>query len=333
MTALHALPKLAAVTGGSGFIGAHVVRLLLGEGVAVRVLALPGDPCELLEGLDVEIVRGDLLTGEGFDALLSGADGLFHLAAIYVLLLKDPTLMRRVNVEGTGRLLEAALRHGVTRVVYTSSIAAVATLPGEERADETHAFDPTGIDELYVLSKGESELLALGMADRLDIVAVNPSFPVGPGDLVPTPTGRLVRELAAGKLPARFPGGINVVDVRDCARGHILAYQRGQRGQRYILGGHDVSNDELVDRIASLAGRRPPRFRLPAALIIGASVFYELWARITGEQPLMTRASARHTVGRFLYFDNRKAREELGFESRALDETLGDAVTWFADRA
>jgi dihydroflavonol-4-reductase len=332
MTAPHALPKCAAVTGGSGFIGAHVVRLLLGEGVAVRVLALPDDPCALLDGLDVEIVRGDLLSGEGLDALLSGADGLFHLAAIYVLLLKDPTLMRRVNVEGTGRLLEAAIGHGVRRVVYTSSIAAVATLPGEERADETHAFDPTGIDELYVLSKGESEALALGMADRLDIVAVNPSFPVGPGDLVPTPTGRLVRELAAGKLPARFPGGINVVDVRDCARGHLLAYERGRRGERYILSGHDVSNDALVDRIADLAGRRPPRFRAPLPLIFASALFYELGARLTGKPPLMTRASARHTVGRFLYFDNRKAREELGFESRALEDTLQDAVAWFEAR-
>ena len=280
----------------------------------------------------MEIVRGDLATGEGFDALLDGADGLFHLAAIYVLLLKDPTLMRRVNVEGTRKLLEAAKAHGISRVVHTSSIAAVATQPGEARADESHAFDPEGIEELYVLSKGESEEVALGMADELDIVAVNPSFPVGPGDLTPPPTGRLVREMASGKLPCRFPGGINIVDVRDCARGHILAYERGRRGERYLLSGHDVSNDDLFDRVVDISGCRAPFVRIPAKVIQASAIFYEIHGKITGKPPFLTRASARYTVGKFLYFDNEKARQELGFENRALDETLVDAISWFAER-
>lgn len=333
MTEFHQLPKLAAVTGGTGFIGAHVVRLLLQAGVRVRVFALEDDPAELLEGLEVEITRGDLETGEGFDALLDGADGLFHLAAIYALYLKDPDLMFRVNVEGTRKLLAAAQGHQVTRVVYTSSIAAVAPRPGRTPANETSAFDPTGIEETYVLSKARSERLALEAAQDLDLVAVNPSFPVGPGDISPTPTGRLVRDVARGRLPVRISGGLNLVDVRDVARGHLLAYRRGRRGERYLLSGHNLTNDEFMERICAIAGRSKPRIRLPDMAVHGAAACLETWTRLTGVSPMLTRASARYTVGKYLFFDNAKAREELGFTNRPPEETLKDAIGWFDQRA
>jgi dihydroflavonol-4-reductase len=332
MVEFHRLPKLAAVTGGTGFIGAHVVRLLLEAGVRVRVFALENDPAELLEGLEVDIVRGDLESGQGFDALLDGADGLFHLAAIYALFLKDPDLMFRVNVEGTRKLLAAAKRHQITRVVYTSSIAAVSSRAGQTPADETCAFDPTEIDETYVLSKGASEQLALEASQEIDLVAVNPSFPVGPGDITPTPTGRLVRDVAQGRLPVRISGGLNLVDVRDVARGHLLAYERGRRGERYLLSGTNLSNDEFMGKIYAISGRSTPVIRLPDAVVHGAAMCLEAWARLTGISPMLTRASARYTVGKFLYFDNTKALQELGFTNRPAEETLRDAITWFDQR-
>ena len=332
MTEFHGLPKLAAVTGGTGFIGAHVVRLLLDAGVCVRVFALENDPAELLEGLEVDIVRGDLETGQGFDELLDGADGLFHLAAIYALFLKDPDLMFRVNVEGTRKLLAAAKRHQITRVVYTSSIAAVSSRPGQTPADETCAFDPTAIDETYVLSKGASERLALEAAEEIDLVAVNPSFPVGPGDISPTPTGRLVRDVGKGRLPVRISGGLNLVDVRDVARGHLLAYERGRRGERYILSGYNLSNQEFMAQICAISGRSTPLIALPNVVVHGVAAALEAWARLTGFSPMLTRASARYTVGKFLYFDNTKAREELGFTNRPPEETVRDALSWFEQR-
>ncbi|MBD89808.1 MAG: hypothetical protein CL940_05695 [Deltaproteobacteria bacterium] len=329
----HALPEVAAVTGGTGFIGAHVVRLLVEAGVRVRVLALESDKAELLDGLDVEIVRGDLETGQGFDELLDGADGLFHLAAIYALYLKDPDLMFRVNVEGTRKLLEAAAAHPVKRVVYTSSIAAVGSRVGRTPADESCVFDPAGIDEVYVLSKAESERVALAAAKDIDLVAVNPSFPVGPGDINPTPTGRLVHDVARGRLPVRISGGLNLVDVRDVAQGHLLAYERGRRGERYLLSGTNMTLDDFMERTCAVVGRSAPRLRVPDAAVHGAAACLGAAARLTGISPMLTPASARYTVGKYLFFTNQKAREELGFTCRAPEETLRDAISWFTERA
>ena len=217
-------------------------------------------------------------------------------------------------------------------MVYTSSIAAVAPRFGRTPADETCAFDPTGIDEVYVLSKGESERVAMEAAQELDLVAVNPSFPVGPGDIGPTPTGRLVRDVARGRLPVRISGGLNLVDVRDVAQGHLLAYQLGRRGERYLLSGTNMTLDDFMGRICALSDRSPPRVRLPDAAVHGAALCLGTLARLTGISPMLTPASARYTVGQYLFFDNRKARDELGFTNRPPEETLRDALAWFDDR-
>jgi dihydroflavonol-4-reductase len=325
------LPKRAFVTGGAGFIGAHVVQRLVEEGVEVTCLCLPQDPATGLQELPHRRVDGDLSDPELLARAMEGAGAVFHLAAIYALWLREPRRMFEVNVQGTRNVLQAARKAGVPLLIHTSSIAAVGVLPGEQVADETTPFNGWEIREDYIWSKYISELEVLqSTVDGLQAVAVNPAFPYGPGDRAPTPTGRIVRDAITGDLPFVVDGGFNAVDVRDVAQGHLLAARRGRPGQRYILGGHNLSYHRFNDEICRVLGRKPPRLRLPTEMAQAYGWLHERWADlVTHQPPPATRASAQYLVGRYLYFSTRKAEAELGYTVRPLAETVEASVRWF----
>lgn len=327
----RARPEIALVTGASGFIGSHVVRRLLDEGVRVRALVQDGALLHNLRGLDVEQIPGDLRDEASIARAVAGVDTVFHLGAIFAYWLPDAADMYRVNVEGTVRLLSAARAAGVRLVVHTSSIAAIGTLPGEEQSDETTMFNNWDTADHYILSKyiGETEALrwnALG----LPVVVVNPAFPFGENDIAPTPTGLLVQRYISGQNPFVFRGGFHVADVRDVARGHWLAALHGRPGERYILGGHDVTYRKFGDDVCTLAGVALPKWEVPTAPFAAVGKVLE-WVsdHVTGRPPLMVDKALRYTTGRHLYCRIDKAKRELGYEPGPLHDALARSVEWF----
>ncbi|MCB9728733.1 MAG: NAD-dependent epimerase/dehydratase family protein [Deltaproteobacteria bacterium] len=324
-------PRVALVTGASGFIGSHVVKELLAEGVRVRALVQAGVPLSNLDGLDVEQVPGDLLDPASLRRALEGVDTVLHFAAIYAMWLPDPALMYRVNVEGTLHLLEAALAAGVGRFVHCSSFATVGLAEGRDVADETTAFNHWATADHYVLSKYMSELEALKFNLRgLPVVVVNPSFPFGGGDIAPTPTGILVQRFAYGQSPVVMAGGINAVHVGDVARGAWLAARRGRPGERYILGNVNMTYKEFGAMVCQVAGQKPPRFEVPVEPLARLGRVNE-WIsdHITHKTPLLVDKGLRFAGGRFLYCSVDKARRELGYEPRPIEEAIEEAVVWF----
>jgi dihydroflavonol-4-reductase len=324
-------PKVALVTGASGFIGSHLVQILLQEGVKVRALVQKGVPLQNLDGLDVEQVPGDLLDAGSLQRALEGCDTVFHLAAIFAYWLRDPSLMYRVNVEGTVQLLTAALAAGVKKVVHTSSIAALGTLPGEAPADETTQFNNWETADHYVMSKYMGELEALRFNGRgLPVVAVNPCFPFGSNDIAPTPTGVLIQRYISGQNPFIFRGGFNAVHVHDVARGHWLAALRGKPGERYILGGHNITYRQFAELVSKSAKVRPPRWEVPTAPFAAAGKVMEWIAdNITHRAPPIVDKGLRYSTERFLYCDIAKARRDLGYEPGAFEPAVEEAVRWF----
>jgi len=324
-------PEKALVTGATGFVGSAVARRLLAAGVAVRALARPRSDRRNLEGLPVEIVEGDLLDPPSLARACAGCDALFHVAADYRTWAPHPEELYRANVEGTRAMLSAAQAAGVARVVYTSSVATLGLpkdgTPGDEDSPVTLA-DMVGH---YKRSKFQAEEVAREFAARgLDVVIVNPSTPIGPRDVKPTPTGRIVRDAARGRIPAFVDTGLNVVHVDDVAEGHWLAYLKGVRGQRYVLGGHDMSLREILAEIAHLVGRKPPRISLPHAAVMPVAYVAEAWARLSGRPPLATREEVR-MAKKHMYFSSAKAERELGYRARPARAALEDALRWFRD--
>jgi dihydroflavonol-4-reductase len=321
----------ALVTGGTGFIGSHVVRALVDDGVSVRVLARAASDRRALVGLPVEIVTGDLAEPGSLAAALAGVEVLYHVAADYRLWAPDPTVLYRVNVDGTRALLRAAEASGVARVVYTSSVGALG-LPSDGRpgTEET----PVRLEDMvgdYKRSKFLAEREAETAAARgLPVVIVNPSAPVGPWDWKPTPTGRMLVDYLRGRMLAYLDTGLNVVHVRDVARGHLLAAARGRPGERYILG-HVEGNlglRAIFERLAPYTGVPAPRVRLPhgAARVLAAGS--ELLARLAGTEPVIARTAVRMAAKR-MFFDPSRAVRELGLPQTPVDEALHDAVDWF----
>jgi dihydroflavonol-4-reductase len=308
------------VTGASGFIGSAVARALLARGYAVRALVRPTSSRRNLHGLDVEVVEGAL--GDG--APLQGCAALIHVAADYRLWVPDPAPMMRTNVEATRTLMQAALTAGIRRIVHTSS---VATLGGPTEDAPARLTDMIGP---YKRSKFLAEEVVRGLvAERgLPAVIVNPSTPVGPGDLRPTPTGRIVVEAAAGRMPAHVDTGLNLVHVDDVAQGHVLALERGQMGERYILGGDDMSLADMLAIIARRVGRKPPRLRLPLAAVVPVALAAEGWGRLTGREPFVTLDGLRMARAP-MYFSSAKAEAALGYVHRPATAALADAVEWF----
>jgi len=319
------------VTGGTGFVGAAVVRSALAAGHRVRVLVRPSSDRRNLEGLGVEIHEGDLLDPPSLAGALKGCRHLFHVAAEYRLWHPRPQTLFAVNIEGTLNALEAARAAGVERVVYTSSVATLGLRSDGEPADEDTPLDEAQVIGPYKRSKFLAEREALGFAAThgLDLVVVNPSTPVGPGDRKPTPTGRMVLDAAAGRTPAYVDTGLNLVHVDDVARGHLLALERGQTGRRYVLGGRNMTLEEILAEIAAITGRPPPRFKLDPMWLLPLGYAAQAWARVARRgEPRLTVDGLRLARKR-MYFTDARARAELGYRSRDPIEGLRDAVAWF----
>jgi len=319
------------ITGASGFVGSAVLRRLLAEGQRVRVLVRAGSDRRNLAGLDVELAVGDLNHPETLRDAVAGTKAVFHVAADYRLWVPRPEEIYRVNVEGTGTLLRAAAKAGVERVVYTSSVATLGLLPDGTPADE---LTPSALENMighYKRSKflAEEEARKVAAETGLPIVVVNPSTPIGPRDVKPTPTGRMVAQAAAGKIPAFLDTGLNVVHVDDVAEGHLLAFARGKPGERYILGGENMSLSQILAEIAALVGRRAPRIRLRHGMVMPVAYIAESWARVARRgEPMVTRDGVR-MARKWMYFSSAKAERELGYTHRPAIEALRDAVAWF----
>jgi dihydroflavonol-4-reductase len=319
---------LAVVTGASGFIGSAVVRALLSRGRNVRALVEPRAELANLEGLDVDVVECDITDEGAVTRGLTDATSLFHLAAIYKLWAPDPQPLFRVNVEGTTAVLLAAQAARVARVVHTSSIMAVG-LGG----DETKAFDLFDMAGTYTLTKYLSERIALRFARAgLPLVVVNPGMPFGPRDRAPTPTGQIIVRFLKREVPMLGVGSLSVIDVDDCAEGHVLAEEKGRVGERYILTGHDVSLADLAERIGRIAGVRVPKMSVPRVMGLPIAAAMESIARRTGNEPLVTANEARFTAAS-PHFSNEKATRELGLRIRPLDDTLKRAIDYFRSSA
>ncbi len=321
----------ALVTGGTGFVGSHVVRELLADGVEVRVLARAGSDRRALAGLPVEIVTGDLTEPASLPPALAGVETLYHVAADYRLWAADPRVLYRVNVEGTRALLRAAEAAGVSRVVYTSSVGSLG-LPRDGGLGSEST--PVRLEDMvgdYKRSKFLAEREAEAAAARgMPVVIVNPSAPVGPWDWKPTPTGRMLVDYLRGRMVAYLDTGLNVVHVRDVARGHLLAAARGRPGERYILG-HLEGNLELraiFARMAAYTGIAAPRIRLPHRAALAIGMVAELVARVRGREPAVARTAVRMAAKR-MFFDASKAVRELGLPQTPVDTALREAAEWF----
>ncbi|MFK2874259.1 NAD-dependent epimerase/dehydratase family protein [Dyella lipolytica] len=319
----------ALVTGATGFVGSAVARRLLRGGHSVRVLARAGSDRRNLQGLDVEVLEGDLTKPASLLPACDGCDALFHVAADYRLWAPDPAELYRANVDGTRAILEAAKRVGVPRIVYTSSVATLGIPKDGTPGSET---TPVTVDDMighYKRSKFLAEAEARKFAaDGLPVVIVNPSTPIGPHDIKPTPTGRVVRDAMNGRVPAYVDTGLNIVHVDDVAEGHWLAFERGVVGERYILGGFDMSLRDVLIEIADIAGRSPPKVRLPHAVVMPIAYASEAWARLTGMNPIATVEEVRMSKKR-MFFSSAKAERELGYSARPARLALEDAVQWF----
>lgn len=322
----------ALVTGATGFVGSAVARALLLAGWQVTALVRPSADLRNLRGLGADLAAGDLTDPASLDRALNGCAALFHVAADYRLGARNPQDLYRTNVEGTRNIMEAARRAGTARVVYTSSVATIGLpadgAPGREETPVTIA-DMIGH---YKRSKFLAEEVAREAAGSgMSVVIVNPSTPVGPGDVKPTPTGQMVMDAAAGRMPAYVDTGLNIVHVDDVATGHLLAFERGRPGERYILGGLDMSLRDILVEIARLAGRKPPRVRLSTSVVLPIAYAAELVARVTGLPNRVTVEGVRMARKR-MFFSSDKAERELGYCWRPPGQAFEDAVLWFREQ-
>jgi len=318
------------VTGATGFVGSAVARALVQRGHDVRVLTRARSDRRNLAGLVAEEVEGDLLDAASLRRATQGCRYVFHVAADYRIWVPDPEAMLAANVGGTVELMRAAQAAGVERVVYCSSVAALGLHKDGTPADETSPVNEDAVVGIYKKSKYRAEQAVLAMVREagLPAVIVNPAAPVGPRDLKPTPTGRMIADAAAGRLPAYVDTGLNLVHVDDVAEGHILALERGRIGERYILGNENLTLAQVLALVAEVAGRRPPKVRLNRELLWPLAMACEAAARLTGITPLVTRDHLR-MARKTMFFSNAKARAELGFAPRPAREAVADAVAWF----
>lgn len=322
----------ALVTGGTGFVGAHVVRALLARGEdRVRCLARPGGDRSNLEGCDVEIVEGDLRDQTSLRTACAGCGEVYHCAADYRLFVRRPRDIYASNVDGTRNLLAAAAEAGAERIVYTSSVGALGLVRGGLPATETTPVSVSAMVGHYKRSKYLAERVAVeAAAAGAPVVIVNPSTPVGELDVKPTPTGRIIVDFLAGRLPAYVDTGLNLIDVRDVAQGHLLAAEHGRVGEKYILGHRNVTLVEMLRMLADITGMKAPRLRLPHWLPVGAAALATGWARLAGGEPRVPLDSARMARHR-MFFDAGKAVRELGLVQSPIREALERAVRWFEE--
>ncbi|MSP80916.1 MAG: NAD-dependent epimerase/dehydratase family protein [Rhodospirillales bacterium] len=326
------MAEQALVTGATGFVGAAVARALIAEGFAVRALARQHSPRTNLEGLAVEVAEGDLTDPASLKRAAAGCTAVFHVAADYRLWTRDAAAMFRVNVEGSRAVILAAMEAGARRIVYTSSVATLGIPGGGVSGDES---TPVGFADMigpYKQSKFKAEeaVRRLIAEKNAPVVIVNPSTPIGPGDVKPTPTGRMIVEAARGRMPAFVDTGLNVVHVDDVAAGHILALRKGRVGERYVLGGENMALGDILAEIARLCGRRPPTIRIPHGAVLPIAVLAEAWARLIpgAAEPFVTVDGIK-MARKKMFFSSAKAARELGYVSRPAVRALEDAVDWF----
>ncbi len=318
------------VTGATGLVGSAVAGSLVAEGYRVRALVRPGSPRSHLDGLDLEFVGGDIRDAESVRRAMAGIRYVFHVAADYRLWARDPGEILATNVDGTRIVMQEAKRAGVERIVYTSSVATLALRADGTPADETVPLSTEEGIGAYKSSKIAAERLVEAMIahDALPAVIVNPSTPIGPRDVKPTPTGRIIVEAARGRIPGFLDTGLNLIHVDDVAAGHLAALKRGTIGERYILGGENVLLADMLADIARLVGRRPPRWRFPRAVVVPVAYAAEATARLTGRAPFTTLDGIRMAEHR-MFFTAAKAERDLGIRPRPYREALEDAIRWF----
>jgi dihydroflavonol-4-reductase len=320
------------VTGASGFVGANVVRALLAHGQEVRALLRDSSDPGNLAGLPVEVTRGDLRDAAAVRRAVKGCTRVFHVAADYRFWARDPAELYHSNVDGTVHVLEACLAEGVERVVHTSTVGTIGLLPPPALGDESTPLAPGQVRGHYKRSKLLAERAALALVPRgLPLVVVNPTAPVGPWDVKPTPTGKILVDFARGRMPAYVETGLNLVHVRDVAEGHWLAAERGRVGERYILGNRNMSLLEILQELSALTGRPAPRVRLPyaAAWVVGAAS--TALAAATRHPPAVPLEAVRMSH-RSVFVNPRKAVEELGLTITPVRTALEDALAWFEER-
>jgi len=326
------MTETALVTGATGFLGSAVARILIEAGHRVRVLIRPTSDRRNLEGIDVEIVTGDLARADTLESALKGCTALFHVAADYRLWVRDSNSMYRTNVEGSAALIRAAARAGVSRAVYTSSVAVLGIDKAGRQADEDTPVTLCDMIGHYKRSKylAEEAVSRAAKETGLPVITVNPSTPIGPRDVKPTPTGQTILLAASGRMPAYVDTGLNLVHVDDCAQGHLLAFQRGAPGERYILGGEDYSLARMQAEIAQLSGRKAAKIVLPVAPLYPLAIGAEIFARVTGKEPLLSRDTLR-MARKHMFFSSAKAQRALGYTVRPANQGLSDAITWFRE--
>lgn len=320
----------AFVTGATGFLGSHVARVLCEEGATLRLLVRATSNLKNLQGMKAETVTGDLRDPGFLEKAMAGCDTVFHVAADYRLWVRDPQEMYRSNVEGTRALLEAARRNNVRRLVYTSSVATIGFKRNGDLADEDSPVSLVDMIGHYKRSKFLAEQVALEAGrSGMHVVTVNPTTPVGEGDVKPTPTGRIVLDFLKRKFPAYVETGLNLVDVRECARGHVAALERGKPGQRYILGGENLSLKDILDKLAAITGLPSPRVKLPYIFAFATGVIDEtITGRMLNKEPRATIDTVR--MGKKMMFaSSAKAERELGWKIVPVNDALRRAVEWF----
>ncbi|HZV92239.1 MAG TPA: hopanoid-associated sugar epimerase [Caldimonas sp.] len=324
------MTDVVLLTGATGFVGSAVARSLLAAGFHVRALVRATSRLDNLRGLDVERVVGDVRTPQTLLAACTGCRGVFHVAADYRLWAPDPATIYASNVAGSTNVLRAAAQAGVGRIVYTSSVATLGLHADGTPADED---TPVLLSEMagdYKRSKflAEQCVREIAAKDGLDVVIVNPAAPVGPRDIRPTPTGRMILDAARGRMPAYVDTGLDIVHVDDVAAGHLLAYERGVAGRRYVLGGENLTLRDILGRVARLSGRREPWLRLPHAAVLPMAWLAERWATVGKGEPLVTLAGARLARHR-MFFSHARAERELGYRARPAQQGIADALAWF----
>jgi dihydroflavonol-4-reductase len=321
---------LAFVTGATGFVGSHVARVLAQQGAELRLLVRSGSDLRNIEKLKAEQTVGDLRDAGSLKKAMAGCDVVFHVAADYRLWIPDPAQMYRSNVEGTRAILEAARENGVRRVVYTSSVATMGFTANGQPANED---SPVSLDNMighYKRSKFMAENIAIVSGrSGMDVVVVNPTTPVGERDIRPTPTGRIVVDFLKKKFPAYVDTGLNLVDVTECAKGHVAALERGTSGERYILGGENLTLKEILDKLATITGLPSPSIRVPYVVALATGVVDQVvTGHIRKREPRATIDAVR--MGRKkMFVSSSKAELELGWKEVPVDDALRRAVEWF----
>ena len=322
---------LAFVTGATGFLGSHVAKVLADQGAELRLLVRSSSHLRNLHGLKAETVVGDLRDAASLEKAMAGCDTVFHVAADYRLWVRDPDEMYRSNVEGTRALLEAAGRKGVRRLVYTSSVATMGFTSSGSPADED---SPVALGDMighYKRSKFMAEQVAMeaGRRGEMNVVTVNPTTPVGEQDIKPTPTGRIVVDFLKRKFPAYVETGLNLVDVRECARGHVAALEKGRSGERYILGGENLTLKQILDKLGMITGLPSPRVKLPYIFAFATGVIDEvITGRMLQKEPRATIDTVRMGA-KMMFASSAKAERELGWKIVPVEDALRRAVDWF----